>query len=48
MAKSGASEVFDANFRLENSMLPITGELRAPGGHTVYLKLPALLGAGME
>ena len=48
VAKSGASEVFDANFRLENSMLPITGELRAPGGHTVYLKLPALLGAGWK
>jgi len=45
-SKSGARGAFDATFTLENSLLPITGEVRATGGHTVYVKLPALLGSG--
>lgn len=45
-AKSGNSGVVDARFTLQNSLLPLNGELRTAGGHTVYIKLPALLGPG--
>lgn len=47
-AKSGKSGVFDATFSLENSLLPINGEVRSTGGRTVYIKLPALLGSGWK
>jgi hypothetical protein len=47
-SKSGKSGVFDAKFTLENSLLPIDGEVRATGGHTVYIKLPVLLGSGWK
>ena len=35
-AKSGASGVVDARFTLQNSLLPLNGELRTAGGRTVY------------
>ncbi len=44
-AKSANSGVVDASFTLQNSLIPVSGELRA-AGHTVYIKLPALLGPG--
>lgn len=47
-ARSGTSGVLDAHFTLQNSLLPLNGELRTTGGHTVYIKLPALLGPGWK
>ena len=46
-AKSGNSGVLEASLTLQNSLLPLSGELRA-AGRTVYIKLPALLGRGWK
>lgn len=47
-AKHGKTGVVDATFQLEDSMIPVTGEIRSTGGRVVYIKLPLLLGQGWK